>query len=46
MDEIRMIEIDSCDGIQINRLESSSDRDVAYSRLEGFARVAFDLAGL
>ena len=37
-----MIEIASCDGLDISRVESSSDHDVAYSRLEGFVRVVFD----
>ena len=45
MDEMRLIEMDSCDGLDIGRLESSSDCDVAYSRLEGFERVLFDLEG-
>lgn len=37
MDEIRLIEMDSCDGIQVGRLESSSDRDVSYPIFVGFA---------
>ena len=37
MDDISMIEIDSCDGLYIRKLKSSSDLDVAYSRLEGFS---------
>ena len=45
MDEMRLIEMDSCDGLDIGRLESSLDRDVAYPRLDGFARVVFDLEG-
>lgn len=45
MDEIRMIEIASCDGLQIGRLESSSDRDVAYRILKGYAQVVFDPRG-
>ena len=45
VDEIRLIKMASCDGLQVGKLESSSDRDVAYLRLEGFARVVFDLGG-
>ena len=45
LDEIRLIEMASCDGLQVRRLEYSSDRDVAYPRLEGFVRVVFDLGG-
>ena len=45
MDEINMIEMDSCDGLQIGRLESSSYCDVAYPRLEGFSCVVFDPGG-
>ena len=41
-DEIRLIEMASCDGLDIGRLESSSDRDVAYRTLVGIARVVFD----
>ena len=37
--------MDSCDGLDIGRLEYSLDRDVTYSRLEGFERVLFDLEG-
>ena len=40
-----MIEMDSCDGLDIERLESSSDHDVSYPILEGFAQVVFDLEG-
>jgi len=42
MDEINMIEMDSCVGLHIGRLESSLDHDVAYLILEGFSRVVFD----
>jgi len=45
LDEIKLIEMASCDGLQISRLESSSDRDVSYPRLEGFARAVFDPGG-
>ena len=45
MDEIWLIEMDSPDGQDIGRLESSSDRGVAYLRLVGFARVVFDPGG-
>jgi len=37
MDEINMIEMASCDGIHIGRLESSLDCNVAYLRVEVFA---------
>ena len=37
LDEIRLIEMDSCDGLDIGRLEYSSGRDVAYPRLVRFA---------
>lgn len=37
MDKINMIEIDSCDRLQVGMIESSSDHDVAYPILEGFA---------
>ena len=42
VDEIKLIEMSSCDGLDISRLEYSSDHDVAYPRLEGFARLVFD----
>ena len=45
MDKINMIEMTSCDGLQVGRLESSLDCDVAYLRLEGFARVLIDPRG-
>ena len=45
MDEIRLIEMASCDGLDIGRLESSSDHGVAHSRLVGFSRVVFDPGG-
>jgi len=35
LDKIRLIKMASCDVLQISKLESSSDRDVAYLRLEG-----------
>ena len=37
LDKIRLIKMALCDGLQIGRLESSLDHDVAYPRLEGFA---------
>lgn len=37
MDDIRLIEMASCHGLDIGMLKSSSDRDVSYPRLEGFA---------
>lgn len=37
MEEMKLIEMASSDGLDIGRLESSSDRDVAYLRLVGFA---------
>ena len=37
LDEIRLIEMASCDGLHIDRQEASSDRSVAYPRLEGFS---------
>lgn len=45
LDEIRLIEMDSYDGLHISRLESSSECDVSYLILEGFARVVCDLGG-
>ena len=45
MDDIGMINIASCDGLQIGSLVSSLDCDVAYPRLEGCARVVFDPGG-
>lgn len=45
MDEINMIKMDSCDGLYIDNIESSSDPDVAYLILEGFSQVVFDLGG-
>lgn len=36
-----MIKMALCDGLQIGKLESSSDRDVPYPRLDGFAQVIF-----
>ena len=45
MVEINMIEIASCDGLHVGMLESSLDRDVAYLRSHGFARMVFDLGG-
>lgn len=43
--EIRLIEMASCDGLYIGKLQSSLDHDVAYPRLEGFAQVVFDPGG-
>jgi len=37
LDKIRLTKMASCDGLDIGRLEYSSDCDVAYSRWEGFA---------
>jgi len=45
MDEVKLIEMASCDGVHIGRLESSSECDVAYLRLVDFAQVVFDLGG-
>lgn len=45
MYDIRLIEMASFDGLQDGRLESSSDCDVTYPRLVGFARLVFDLGG-
>ena len=45
MDEIRLIEMASCDGLQIDMLESSLDRGVANPRLVGFACGVFDPGG-
>lgn len=45
MDEIRLIEMASCDGMDIGKLESSLDCDVAYPRLVGFARFVFHQGG-
>jgi len=44
MDKIRLIEMASCDGLDVGKLASSSDRDVAYPILVGFALV-FDPRG-
>ena len=44
-DAIRLIDLDSCVGIDICRLYFSSDHDVSYPRLERFSRVVFDLEG-
>jgi len=38
MDYIGLIEIASCDGMEIGRLVSSLDHDVAYLRVEGVHR--------
>lgn len=37
MDEIDLIKIGLCDGLQIGRLAYSLDHDATYPRLEGFA---------
>lgn len=38
MDDIGSIEISSCDGMEIGRLVSSLDYDVAYLRVQGVHR--------
>jgi len=38
MDDIGLIEIASCDGMEIGILVSSLDRDVAYMRVDGVHR--------
>jgi len=45
MDGFGLIDIASCDGMNIHRLVSSLDRNVSYSILEGFSQVLFDLGG-
>ena len=45
MDEIGVIKIASCDRLQIGRLVSSLDRDVAYPRLEESERIMFGAGG-
>ena len=45
MDKIKLIEMGSCDGLDIGKLESSLDHGVAYPILEGFSRVIFDPEG-
>ena len=45
MDDIMMIDIASCDGLQVSKLESSSDHDLTYPRLVGFSWAIFDLGG-
>ena len=45
MDEMRLIDMDSCDGLDIGKLEYSSNSGIAYLRLVGFSLVVFDLGG-
>lgn len=45
MNEISLIKMPSCDALQVGRLVSSSDYDVAYTSLEGFPCVVFDIGG-
>ena len=45
MDEMRLTEMDSCDGKDIGSLESSSYFDVSYPIFEGFSLVVFHPEG-
>lgn len=45
IDEIRLINTDSCDELDIGRLESSLDCGVTYLSSVGFSRLIFDLGG-
>lgn len=42
MHKVRLIEVDSSDGVHFGTVESSFDHDVAYPRLVGFAQELFD----
>lgn len=43
--QVRLIERASCDGLNIGKLESSLDPDVAYLRVEAFVCIVFDTRG-
>lgn len=45
MDEIKLIKMASCDGLDIGILKYSSDHDIAYLRLELFSQLVFDPGG-